>query len=730
MQVKKRDGRLVSYDRSKIMEAIDKASGSIGVIIHPEDRCQVIDSVEFKIGKCEHIPDVEDIQDWVVEELLSSGLSGVAIAYIRYRERRAIARKRNEVDAIDLINEYLNEDNPEHDMAVRENSSTGFSLQGLHNHIFGKISEKKWLSYYSDEIQKAHNDGMIHIHDLQSLSGYCSGWDLKQLLEEGFTGVADKTTSKPAKHFNAALLQMVNFIYTLQGEFAGAQAFSNFNTLLAPFVAADELTYKQVKQCIQEFVYNLNISTRVGFQAPFSNLTIDLDVTKTKFAEIPAIISGKNIDKCYKEFSKEAAMITQALVEVLDDGDGDGKMFPYPIVTINITKDFPWDNKLGESILKVTAKNGSFYFGNFINSEFAESDIKSMCCRLRLNLKEIDEYMQSTYAGGLDDAEYEKAHIKGGGFFGASEDTGSIGCVTQNLAGIADRAIKHYKLSSSCETLKDHYEKELKHYMDLSIESLQKKRKVIEEMADRGLYPYTKHYLRHIKERTGRYFSQHFSTICTNAGHEAIYLLRKNGDWKANIKAEENNKGICDEAGYTMAKEILKYMHDYTIELQKKHKILINLEQAPAESAGIKLCKRSGIDPFNVGYYTNSTWIPAEYNMDLYDQIKHQGKLNEFYTGGSSYHTYADADISKAYKDIKKLILFAFTETKLPYITISPVVSFCKTHGRLTGKIDKCPQCGEKTQIFARIVGYYRPMHNWNKGKKKEFGKRKFMRFD
>lgn len=535
----------------------------------------------------------------------------------------------------------------------------------------------------------------------------CMGHDLMMLVEEGFTGVPEKTCSRPAKHFGVALGQCFNFLYTLQGESAGAQAFSNFNTLLAPFVHYDELTYKQVKQAMQEFIYNLNVPTRTGFQAPFTNLTLDLDVTKTDFADRPAIIGGKPMEKTYREFQKEAMMINQAMIEIMEEGDAHGAMFPYPIITFNVTKDFPWKAKFGESLLRLTAKYGSPYFANYINSEYAESDITSMCCRLRLDKREIKKYL-TEYTGGLEKEDYEKTHQRGGGFFGAAANTGSLGVVTLNLAALMKDAKDKAVGDNWNEFLS-----EVQRYMDLAMESLLKKRREVELSCEDNLYPYTKYYLRHVKERTGHYFTQHFNTIAINAMHEALVLYGI-------------PEGMNSKDGQELAYHLLTFMNNYSVRLQEKHKVLVNVEQAPAESAGVKLCKKSGIDPLGNGYYTNSTWFPADSSIDIMEQIHAQGKLNEKYTGGSVVHIYTDADLVPVYKDLQKIIEYAFTHTKLPYLTISPVFSVCPKCGRVAGNHETCPKCGGAAEVYSRVVGYYRNVSNFNEGKKKEFKKRRF----
>lgn len=1341
MKVEKRSGKIVEFENSKIVKAVKKAFGAVEINIQDEKINELLAFINTKNDG--EIKKVEDIQDSIVKWLHINGYHSVGIAFTKYRERRAIARDTS-FNSVNLVNEYLCQLD---DMAVHENSSTMYSLQGLNNHLFSSVSEKYWLSLYSDEIKKAYNSGRLHIHDLQSIAAYCSGWDLKSLLLEGFGGVAGKPSSKPPKHLSSALNQANNFIFTVQGEFAGAIAFSNFNTLLAPFVREDNLSYNQVKQEIQQFIYNLNISTRVGFQclsedteilsengwvgyndlkvgdkiltfnmsskqfeykfeyketqnvfkeqyegkmvhisdglfgyvdhlvtpnhrvvvydkkndeyvfenaenikqcendiyiplpipaisdptyddmkgvgfvnipkddirfvdysgivwcpttengtviarrngkcfitgnSPFSNLTLDLDSSKVKFADEPCIVGGEMKEYSYGDCNKEATWINQAVVEVLSEGDADGAMLSYPIVTFNVTKDFPWQNKLGKTVLDATSKYGSFYFcldenhivytetgrkmlkdvtvtdkildnnnnyigilniirnkkdeylkittkdnktiksslnhrfpvlntennlkyvikkaeelsisdklmrnmyeiqlengliidsdnihlfevcdnngneiqlkefenvtdfvsikrkrdlikikdisdflfiperhktaikmltkipsninsdiyellgellgdgyvkqkdghitltnadteildffsekikelfdynvtigkagkslkaktvhlhsvhikeflkycglemanykhknipsqmftetdnhigallrgifdtdgsiglsnggsaiiklvmknekiikdiqvllallninssrkhresdycptlyitgynnilnfykkvgfriirkqeilkkycktaietkqlnrpyvgckiiskdeiknpeyekyfykkyeendrkyfriletddeklyyfvnsvvvknnvsldiikiehvyeninliditvnnkehlfmidggvithnSNYINSDYSESDILSMCCRLSINKKDIQKHL-GEYTGGLSQTEYEKTHQKGHGFFGAEANTGSIGVVTLNIPAIMYDAKEKGGDWDEFLTL-------VKYYMDLAIEVLMKKRKVVEEYMEKGLYPYARHYLREVKKRTGHYFTQHFSTICPNGIHEALYIY----GFKDGI--------MCDD-GLNKAIELLKFMNEYTVELQKEFKVLINLEQAPAESAGVKLCQKSGVDPFGNGYYTNSSWQPAESKIDLIDLIDMQGKLNVYYTGGSSMHTYTDSDLVPIANDLQKIIMYAFTETKIPYMTISPVFSVCHKCGRMAGKHHICPKCGsKKIEIYERIVGYYRPHTNWNKGRLKESEKRNYLKLD
>jgi ribonucleoside-triphosphate reductase len=705
-KVIKRNGKTVGFDIEKLYSAAQRAWEEV----HPKEpdlpavvRERIATSEKW-FQELDHDPTVEEMQDQVVDTFHRCGFHDAGTAFTRYRERRAIARD-NEVDANDLINSYLIRKD---DLAVKENANMQFSLQGLNNFISESIIQKRWLSYYSDEVRKAHNTGRIHIHDLGSFGPYCMGWSLHDLLIEGFKGVPEKIQSAPAKHFGVALGQAVNFLYTMQGESAGAQAFSNFNTLLAPFVANDKLTYKQVKQKVQEFVYNMNVATRSGFQSCFSNLTFDLDVSKTRFADQFAIIGGVPTDKTYKEFQKEAEIIIDAFLEVYDEGDASGAMFSFPIPTFNVGKDFPWKSAFGKRLLALTAKYGTPYFANYINTEQTADSITSMCCRLRLDHKVIEKVAAGM--GGLSAEDYATKHNRGGGFFGAGPLTGSTGVVTINMAA---QAVDARTNRPFCDI--DGYISHVLKTMDMCTKTLLKKRRVLEEMCDDGLYPYMRFYLRDVKARTGRWFAQHFNTICPNAIHEALIVLGIQG-------------GITSPEGLEAADRILGAMAKKIVELQEKHKTLFNLEQAPAESAGVKMCQKSGIDPLGNAYYTNSSWIPADFACDFEFQLRHQARLNRHYSGGSVVHFYTDANLGPIADDLSKLIEYAFKETTLPYMTISPVFSTCKKCGYLPGKIDTCPKCGGTDVIsYLRIIGYLQALKNFNAGRKKEANKRKYV---
>ena len=699
MYILKRSGLKEKYDRARIIKAIYKGFKAVNEEFNKEFWENQITILEKQFY---NKITVAEIQKKVINLLMQLGKYEVATDYIEYKTKRDIARS-EDINANTLVSQYISQMD---DMVYKENSSTVFSLQGLNEHLFGTIAEKYWLNLYSPEIKLAHDTGRVHIHDLKNISVYCVGWDLKQLLEEGITGVPGKPVSGPAKHFLSAINQSMNFIFSLQGEAAGALAFSNFNTLLAPFVSYDNLSYQQLKSIMQMYVFDMNNSTRVGFQSPFSNITIDLFVQDTPLAEEYVIIGGKPQTTKYKDYQKEADMITRAFLEVMMEGDYNGAIMPYPIPTFNVTPNFPWESEIGDLVSKVAAKYGIPYFANFLNSDLDPNDVRSMCCRLKLDLTQIEKHV-SDYAGGLNDNEYDSAHHKSGGFFGAAPKTGSIGVVTLGLPAIAHDVIQKHK-DNAWSKLFD----EIKNYMDLALESLNKKRKIIEILADKGLYPYTMYYLKDVKLRTGHYFTQHFSTICVNGIHEALILLGI-------------NDGINVEEGQDKAFEIVKFMKDYSIELQKEHKVLLNIEQAPAESAGVKLCRKSGIDPLHNGYYTNSSWFPADTTVDLFKQIEVQGKINEHYTGGSSFHNYTDEDLEPVYKELSKIIIYAFTKTKLPYMTISPVFSVCETCGNIPGRHTICPKCNSNNiETYSRIVGYYRTEKNFNNGRLNEAIKR------
>lgn len=600
-----------------------------------------------------------------------------------------------------LVKEYLTKE----DWRVNENSNMGYSLQGLNYHIYSSIIAEYWLEkIYPEDVALAHKEGLFHIHDLGALSVYCVGWDLESLLLKGFTGVEGKVSSNPTKHFRTALGQIVNFMFTLQGEAAGAIAFSNFDTYLAPFVAYDGLTYKEVKQAMQEFIFNLNIPTRTGFQTPFTNLTFDLippDVLKDKHV----IIRGVRQKETYKEFQREMDMINIAFTEVMLEGDASGRIFTFPIPTYNLTKDFNWENEVFAKILDMTAKYGTPYFANFVNSDMSPSDARSMCCRLRLDNREVRERLMNFTLIANDKKEDELSY-RGGGLFGANPLTGSIGVVTINMPNIGYRA-----------NSEEEFFELLEYRMELAKKSLEIKREVIEEFTARGLYPYSKFYLDDIYKLTGKYWGNHFATIGLVGMHEAC----------VNFLGE----GIETSAGREFAIKVLQFMRKKILEFQRETGNLYNLEATPAEGASYRLAK---IDKQKYGdiyasgdeepFYTNSTQLPVDYSYDPFVVLEHQDELQSLYTGGTVLHIFVGEHITDT-QALSEFIKTVVNTYRLPYFTITPTFSICNIHGYLSGEHYKCPICGGETEVYSRVVGYYRPVKNWNRGKKQEFKKRK-----
>lgn len=584
-------------------------------------------------------------------------------------------------DVIGLIDKYLSVQ----DWQVKENSNMNYSLQGLNNYIVSASTAKYWLEkIYPQRIRQAHLQGDFHIHDLNLLAPYCCGWDLRDLLLRGFGGVEQKVESKPAKHFRVALMQVVNFFYTLQGEAAGAQAFSNFDTFLAPFIAYDGLSYSDVVQCMQEFVFNLNVPTRVGFQTPFVNITMDVTVPKY-LAHEPVIIGGEFQDRCYGEFQMQMDMLNKAFCEVMIQGDAKERIFSFPIPTYNVVRDFPWDSEVAQMILKMTAKYGVPYFANFVSSGLSPEDVRSMCCRLRLDNRELRK--------------------RGGGLFGANPMTGSIGVVTINMPrlGYLSRSV-------------DEFFERLSDIMDLARESLVIKRKVIEYFTEAGLYPYSRVCLRTIKESFGQYWHNHFSTIGLIGMHEALVNLF--------------GKGIDTEEGKDFAMKVLDFMRTRLVDYQQKTNSLFNLEATPAEGTSYRLAridKERFADIFTSGetepFYTNSTQLPVGEVKDLFKALEMQEELQTKYTGGTVFHVYLGEQVEDE-KVIGLLIKKIFDNYRLPYITITPVFSICQEHGYISGEHYSCPTCGRATEVWSRVVGFYRPVQNWNPGKQEEFRSR------
>lgn len=573
---------------------------------------------------------------------------------------------------IELVENYLKQ----LDWKVNENSNMTYSIQGLNNYIASEISKNYWLNkVYPADIRNAHISGDIHIHDLNIISVYCVGWDLKDLLMEGFRGVKGKIESAPPKHFRTALGQIVNFMYTMQGEAAGAQAFSNFDTLLAPFVRYDNLTYEQVKQAMQEFIFNMNVPTRVGFQTPFTNITMDLTVP-SYYADQSVIIGGEFMEDTYKNFQPEMDMINKAFFEIMMEGDNSGRVFTFPIPTYNITKDFDWDNKNLDGLWEMTAKYGIPYFSNFINSDMSPEDARSMCCRLRIDNRELE--------------------YRGGGLFGSNPLTGSIGVVTINLPRIAQK-------SSS----KEEFFKQLEEKMTLAKESLEIKRKLLEDYTEKNLYPYTKFYLRDIKARFGVYWKNHFSTIGLIGMNEACLNFL--------------NSDIGSFRGKHFALEVMDFMRAKILEFQKETGNNYNLEATPGEGTSYRLAK---CDRNKYPYYTNSTQLPVNYTDDIFEVLDHQDDLQTKYTGGTVVHIFAGERIYDL-NTVKNLVKKICNNYKLPYFTFSPTFSTCPNHGYVAGEHFTCPECGSACEVYSRVVGYIRPVNQWNKGKQKEFSDRK-----
>mgnify|MGYP000581055457 FL=1 len=686
--IKKRDGRTVKFDRKKIEKAIEKAgleTGEFDAKTAKELTEKVLTVLEARNQK--QLPDVEDIQDIVEDILIDSKFKKTAKAYIIYRDQHKKLREITSNAHVDLIDQYIGN----LDWKVNENSNMGYSLQGLNNYVSAEVTKTYWLDkIYTPKIGQAHKEGDLHIHDLNLLSVYCVGWDLTDLLQEGFTGVAGKVASKPAKHFRSALGQVVNFFYTLQGEAAGAQAFSDFDTLLAPFIRADKLNYDEVKQALQEFVFNVNVPTRVGFQTPFTNITLDLECPK-HMADNPVIIGGEMQDTTYGEYQEEMNMLNKALLEVLSEGDANGRVFTFPIPTVNITKDFNWDNPVIESLWEASAKYGIPYFSNFINSDMDPEDARSMCCRLRIDNRQLE--------------------YRGGGLFGSNPMTGSVGVVTINLPRLA---------------LKSKNEKEffkgLGELMDMAKDSLETKRKVLERLTDANLYPYTKFYLRNIKQRFNQYWKNHFSTIGLIGTNEAALNLL--------------GVDIGTEKGKAFAEKTLDFMRDRLVEYQKETGNNYNLEATPAEGTTYRLAqldKASFPDRAHFAnglgaevkhpFYTNSSHLPVNYTDDLFELMDLQDNLQTKYTGGTVIHFFLGERMDDP-QTLKKLVKTICENYKLPYFTFSPSFSICKNHGYLVGEHPTCPSCNETTEIYSRVVGFLRPTSQWNKGKQAEFDMR------
>ena len=681
-QVVKRDGTLVEFDIQKISAAITKAFEAIGKQYHSS----VIDMISLRVtadfdskihnGKIT----VEDIQDSVEKVLSEAGYADVAKTYILYRRQREKVRNINStlLNYKDLVDNYLKIN----DWRVKENSTVTYSVGGLILSNSGAITANYWLSeVYDDEIANAHRSAAIHLHDLSMLTGYCAGWSLKQLIQEGLGGVPGKITSSPAQHLSTLCNQMVNFLGIMQNEWAGAQALSSFDTYLAPFVKIDNLSQKEVKQCVQSFVYGVNTPSRWGTQAPFSNVTLDWTVPND-LKNLPAIIGGKEVDFTYGDCQKEMDMVNKAFIEVMIEGDANGRGFQYPIPTYSITKDFNWDETENNNLLfEMTAKYGTPYFSNYINSDMEPSDVRSMCCRLRLDLRELRK--------------------KSGGFFGSGESTGSIGVVTINMPRIA------YLAKDEAD-----FYRRLDELMDISARSLKTKRTVITRLLDMGLYPYTKRYL--------GTFSNHFSTI----GLIGMNEVGLNAKW---LRAD-----LTNEKTQRFTRDVLNHMRERLSDYQEQYGDLYNLEATPAESTTYRFAKHDkelypDIVTANMNgtpYYTNSSHLPVGFTEDVFSALDIQDDLQTLYTSGTVFHAFLGEKLPD-WKAAAALVRKIAENYKLPYYTMSPTYSVCRDHGYLTGEQYTCPICGQKTEVYSRITGYYRPVQNWNDGKAQEFKDRK-----
>jgi len=694
-KIRKRNGKIASFDISKVAVAIGKAgkaSKEFGEDIAEKLAKQVADKLPEKARR--KIPTVEEVQDTVEDVLLASKYRSTAKCYIIYREKHSEMRQLAETQRVDLMEQYLSNI----DWQVKENSNMAYSLQGLNNYVASEVSKSYWLNkIYTPEINRSNTEGDMHIHDLDKLSVYCVGWDLQDMLREGFKGAEGKIESSPAKHLKTALGQLVNFFYTLQGESAGAQAMSNFDTVMAPFIRYDKMSYEDVKQAMQEFMFNMNVPTRVGFQTPFTNVTMDLVCPKT-LADEPVIIGGKLQKETYKEFQKEMDMFNNAFAEVISAGDAKGRVFTFPIPTFNITKDFDWDNKNLDAVWTMTAKYGIPYFSNFVNSDMSPDDARSMCCRLRLDNRELRK--------------------RGGGLFGANPLTGSIGVVTINLPRLGYRSRD-----------KREFFYNLSYVMDLAKESLEMKRKVLENMTDGGLYPYTKFYLRNIKARDGRYWGNHFSTIGLVGLNEACVNLF--------------GRDITTAEGQQFGAEVLEYMREKMTTYQDETGNYYNLEATPAEGTSYRLALKdkkqypeimvANEDSFQDGdiapYYTNSSQIPVDHTDDIFENLDLQDDLQTKYTGGTVVHLFIGEEITDI-EAVKTLVKTICNNYRLPYFTITPTFSVCPNDGYIAGKHFICEKCGANNEVYSRIVGYIRPIQQWNEGKRAEFSDRTSYQLD
>jgi len=683
INVVKRDGEIAGFNLTKIAEAISKAFKATDKF-YTDDIINLLAlrvTADFQDKVEDNKIHVEDVQDSVEHVLEQTGYTYVAKAYILYRKNREKIRnmKSTILDYKEIVDSYVKEE----DWRVKENSTVTYSVGGLILHNSGSITANYWLSeIYDEEIANAHRNADIHIHDLSMLTGYCAGWSLKQLIQEGLGGIPGKITSSPASHLSTLCNQMVNFLGIMQNEWAGAQAFSSFDTYLAPFVKVDNLSYREVKQCIQSFIYGVNTPSRWGTQAPFSNITLDWTVPND-LAELNCIVGGKEMDFKYKDCKKEMDMVNKAFIEIMIEGDANGRGFQYPIPTYSITRDFDWsDTENNRLLFEMTSKYGTPYFSNYINSDMEPSDVRSMCCRLRLDLRELRK--------------------KTGGFFGSGESTGSVGVVTINMPRIAYLA----------KDEKDFF-KRLDRMMDISARSLKVKRKVITKLLEEGLYPYTKRYL--------GTFENHFSTI----GLVGLNEVGLNANWLG--------EDMTDSRTQEFSIKVLNYMRERLSDYQEEYGDLYNLEATPAESTSFRLAKhdrKKWADIKTAGkegdtpYYTNSSHLPVNYTADVFEALDVQDELQTLYTSGTVFHAFLGEKLPD-WMAAAKLVRTIAENYKLPYYTLSPTYSICKNHGYLTGEHFVCPECGAKAEVYSRITGYYRPVQNWNEGKSQEYKNRK-----
>ncbi|MDH7563830.1 MAG: ribonucleoside triphosphate reductase [Candidatus Bathyarchaeota archaeon] len=689
--VRKRDGRLEPFDQERITTAVWKAAKAVG----GKDRetakrisNRVVEELRRRFGE-DGVPTVEEIQDIVEKMLIEEGHARTAKAYILYRKQHQDMRELAALlsDA-DMVDQYLDIE----DWRVKENSNMSFSLQGLNNYLSSTVIAKYWITrIYPPTIADAHFSGDMHIHDLGVLGPYCVGWDLRDLLLTGFGGVSGKIESKPAKHFRTALGHVVNFFYTLQGEAAGAQAFSNFDTLLAPFIRRDGLGQREVAQALQEFFFNMNVPTRVGFQTPFTNITLDLKVPEFMKEEAVAL-GGELARETYGDMQFELDIFNLAFTEVMSQGDAKGRVFTFPIPTYNITKDFDWDSAVTQRIFEVTAKYGVPYFSNFINSDMKPEDVRSMCCRLRIDNRELRK--------------------RGGGFFGANPLTGSIGVVTLNMPRIGFLSKDEDEFFQRLETL-----------MEIARDSLEIKRKALESFTENGLYPYSRRYLRFVKEGYGKFWKNHFSTIGLVGLNEAILNLL--------------GCMISNDEGKNFAVRVLTFMREKLADFQEETGNIYNLEATPAEGTAYRLARidkrkypdimvanekhvKAGAEPF----YTNSSQLPVDFEGDLFEALEHQESLQTLYTGGTVFHVFLGERLN-SWRSAAELIRRVSWNSHLPYFTLTPTFSICPTHGYVSGEHSQCPTCGTKCEVYSRVVGYLRPVDQWNDGKQAEFAVRR-----